>query len=251
MFGVGGDAILKAGFRFPRGHGVRPAPTCRRLRAARRARPDPAEAARKKPSPASRPDSAACARETLSCWRRFRSCGAACSPRGSSNPAGSRARPSCAKCRARATARYFRAPRANSRAPRAPGRKSARSTRDCACAASPSCRAARRQTAPRLRALRCAADGEFPARCARATRRRSPASPRYCACRSRSITCEVIGAVASPSRWQIFCSISGPRCVQVPTAPEIFPTAICARPLQSARRRGDFPRTSSRLSART
>ena len=49
---------------------------------------------------------------------------------------------------------------------------------------------------------------------------------RYCAWRSRSITCDVIGAVARPRRAQIFCSISGPRCVQVPTAPEIFPTAI-------------------------
>ena len=49
----------------------------------------------------------------------------------------------------------------------------------------------------------------------------------YSACRSRSITCEVIGATASSSRLQIFSSTSVPRCVAVPTAPEIFPTASC------------------------
>jgi len=49
------------------------------------------------------------------------------------------------------------------------------------------------------------------------------------ACRSRWMTCVAIGAGVRPRRAQTPASISGGRCANVPTAPEILPTPTASR----------------------
>ena len=57
-----------------------PAPSCKPLRAACHAPPNPAATVRRKPIPASNPDCAASAPEKLSCSQQCRPCAPACSP---------------------------------------------------------------------------------------------------------------------------------------------------------------------------